>query len=209
MEDWCFPGCPTQSPAKRSAGKLVIVSGLDLQNTADSLATSLLSEYITGMAGNIAAQSSEASIVRVLIAGNSVSATSDLRSDKDLLVNAAENTETLAQVTDAIEKLDLWLENILGNCCVTLMPGQYDPTNYMLPQKPLHRFVLKKSSRCVLSKNLWKRKIRECEIYLWRFLVVDMEILRGPAIPGSEKSTAFWSADPAVSPSKTLFVFPV
>lgn len=43
--------------------------------------------------------------------------------------------------------MDIFLSNLAMCCCVTLMPGEYDPTNAMLPQKPLHPCLLPKSSR--------------------------------------------------------------
>lgn len=149
MEDWCFPGCPPKSkaPVCTAKGKLVLISTLDLMNNANSLSLSLLSEWITGMAGNVMTQSEQANVVRVLFTGNSVSSTSVGRNVQDLLVNAAHNTESIAQTSAAIEKLDKWLARILEHCCVTLMPGEHDPTNFMLPQKPFHRFMLQHSTR--------------------------------------------------------------
>lgn len=150
-DDWCFPGCPPKSVGSRSSsrGKLVLVSTLDLVKHGDSLATNLLAEWISGMAGNREVQAEQASVVRVIITGNSISS-SPQKKDQDYLVNAADNTEALAQISGAIEKLDSWLDEILGHCSVTLVPGQHDPTNYMLPQKPLHRLILRKSFRFII-----------------------------------------------------------
>ncbi|XP_043269570.1 DNA polymerase delta subunit 2-like [Venturia canescens] len=164
MEDWCFPGCPLQSrtPITPIKGKLVLVSTLDLMNNAKCLSTSLLSEWISGMAGNLMSQSEQASVVRVLLTGNSVSSTSNERSEQDLLVNAAYNQESITQTSAAIDKLDKWLKGLLEHCCVTLMPGEHDPTNFMLPQKPFHRFMLQNSSRYAHfqgASNPWIGKV--------------------------------------------------
>jgi len=43
--------------------------------------------------------------------------------------------------------VDAFLAKIAKSCSITLMPGQHDPTNAMLPQRPLHACILPLTSR--------------------------------------------------------------
>lgn len=73
MEDWCFPGCVPRTvlpAAGPTTGKLLFLSGLDLADEAETMALNLLVEWIDGMVGDSAIQKEEASIVRVIIAGD-------------------------------------------------------------------------------------------------------------------------------------------
>lgn len=88
VEDYCLPGiCPKQSPTlniqtqlssssssslfsdKCSNKKLLLLSGLDLYNTPDSMQFELLTEWITGIAGNDDSQENSSSICQVIFAG--------------------------------------------------------------------------------------------------------------------------------------------
>ena len=77
MEEICFPGpflkplINTPTNCVKDHGKfLLFLSGLDFVNQADSLALELLSDWITGLAGNESIQKEAANIVRVIVAGN-------------------------------------------------------------------------------------------------------------------------------------------
>lgn len=68
------------------------------------------------------------------------------------------------KTTLATQKLDDFLADIAKCCCVTLMPGQYDLTNTMMPQRPLHPCLLPKSFRLSSfqgSSNPWVGKVEE------------------------------------------------
>ena len=157
VKDWCPPGCAPKKSLKNytSEGKLIIVSGLDLSANSKSLEINLFTEWLCGMAGNTVVQKDNASIVRLIIAGNTIK-----RNDT---VNSATNT-LAKEIGEAIKTTDAFL-NTLAMCChVTLMPGEYDPTNAMLPQKPLHPCLLPKSSRLesfTSTTNPWIGKIEE------------------------------------------------
>lgn len=153
VEDYCFPGCclpnKTLSPPP-SDGKILLLSGLELANKTSSslLSLNLLIEWITGMAGTLSVQEEASSIVEILIAGNSVKSTKsghvnihELMSSKVLKTNDAE------EISSGIKKLDKLLTEILEYSSVILMPGEHDPTNLMIPQKPIHRLMLKESNK--------------------------------------------------------------
>ncbi|XP_063971976.1 DNA polymerase delta subunit 2-like [Diachasmimorpha longicaudata] len=151
VEDWCYPGCVPKSPPKGpiSEGKILLVSGLDLAHYSDTLALGLFTEWITGMAGSLPAQEETSSIVNLIIIGNSVKATSSdsHTTTKGLMTNRALESAETSEIASAVKKLDELLSDILEHCHVTLMPGQHDPTNLMLPQKPINRFMLQSAHK--------------------------------------------------------------
>ncbi|XP_076663881.1 DNA polymerase delta subunit 2 [Andrena cerasifolii] len=157
VKDWCFPGCAPKAslPKCESKGKLVIVSGLDLSKTCESLGTCLFVEWLCGMAGNAKVQKDGTSVVRLIIAGNTVKSNNTINSAMDTLAK---------EITEATKVTDIFLSNLATCCCVTLMPGEYDPTNAMLPQRPLHPCLLPNSSKLDSFKsttNPWIGKVEE------------------------------------------------
>ncbi|KAK0093510.1 hypothetical protein PV326_013375 [Microctonus aethiopoides] len=150
VEDWCFAGCPPHSSMQSppASGKLLLISGLNLVNNYNTLPLNLFVEWINGMAGTVESQRDVASVVNVLIAGNSIkSSGSEVQLSKGLTEAKAQEIATANEISSATAKLDELMSEIVTNCCVTLMPGQYDPTNVMLPQRPIQRFMLRESSK--------------------------------------------------------------
>ncbi|KAL0099709.1 hypothetical protein PUN28_019840 [Cardiocondyla obscurior] len=149
IKEWCFPGCmPKSSPTQaKSGGKVVFLSGLDLANTAETLSLNLLIEWICGMAGNVTMQEDATSIVRVIIAGNSVKTVTKTNTLMGHAEGKAQDAAITKEVAVATTLVDAFLSKIAECCCVTLMPGQHDPTNAMLPQRPLHPCILPLASR--------------------------------------------------------------
>ncbi|XP_063051403.1 DNA polymerase delta subunit 2 [Engraulis encrasicolus] len=141
VEDYCTADLPAQTPRKvPEADRFVLLaSGLGLGSTgADSmLGLQLLVDMVTGHLGDEGEQSGAAAISRVLLAGNLLSQTTQ---DKDANTKAKYLTKkTQAGSVEAIRLLDELLVQLVASIPVDVMPGQYDPTNYTLPQQPLHR----------------------------------------------------------------------
>ncbi|KAL2742450.1 DNA polymerase delta subunit 2-like isoform X1 [Vespula maculifrons] len=150
VKDWCFPGCVPKtivSSSSNSNGKIVLISGLNFIQNSDDLAMELFREWICGMAGNVKAQKEEASVVRLIIAGNAISNNEKEYIHKNMSELKVEESIHAKDTVSATQKLDDFLSDIAKCCCVTLLPGQYDPTNRMLPQRPLHPCLLPKSSK--------------------------------------------------------------
>ncbi|XP_076658903.1 DNA polymerase delta subunit 2 [Halictus rubicundus] len=145
VKDWCFPGCAPKKPItdRPSSGKLMLVSGLDLSRNHENLAMSLFVDWLTGMAGNIRTQKDGTSIVRLIIAGNTMTGSSATPSE----------TNTLDKEIETIKIMDTFLSDLAKCCAITLMPGEHDPTNAMLPQKPLHPCLLPKTFRLESFKS--------------------------------------------------------
>lgn len=70
VEDWCFPSPTTQPKTKsETKGKLVLISGLNFSSDSNKLPIILLSDWLSGLIGNVADQESDALVVQVVIAG--------------------------------------------------------------------------------------------------------------------------------------------
>uniref|UniRef100_A0A672L9A5 DNA polymerase delta subunit 2 n=1 Tax=Sinocyclocheilus grahami TaxID=75366 RepID=A0A672L9A5_SINGR len=118
---------------------VLLASGLGLNGSrADStMGLQLLVDMVTGQLGDEGEQSGAASISRVILAGNLLSQSAQ---DKDSTTKAKYLTKkTPAGSVEAIRLLDELLMQLVVSVPVDVMPGQYDPTNYTLPQQPLHR----------------------------------------------------------------------
>ncbi|XP_001605019.1 DNA polymerase delta small subunit [Nasonia vitripennis] len=139
VEDWCFADCPIgRSVTIKDKGKLVFISGLELASTPQNLPLNLLVEWLGGLAGDPELQEDEASIVRVVIAGNSIKGCADQHLSKGLLSGKAEDAAAAKDMANGTHRLDTFLETIGSNCCITLMPGQFDNTTLMMPQRAMH-----------------------------------------------------------------------
>ncbi|XP_062399355.1 DNA polymerase delta subunit 2 [Sardina pilchardus] len=141
VEGFCTADLPAQTLRKvPEADRFVLLaSGLGLGGTgADSmLGLQLLVDMVTGHLGDEGEQSGAASISHVLLAGNLLSQSTQ---DKDSSTKAKYLTKkTQAGSVEAIRLLDELLVQLVASVPVDVMPGQYDPTNYTLPQQPLHR----------------------------------------------------------------------
>ncbi|CAJ1067982.1 DNA polymerase delta subunit 2 [Xyrichtys novacula] len=148
VEDFCTADLPPQTPrpALSSDRFVLLASGLGLGSSrADSmLGLQLLIDMVTGQLGDQGEQSGASTISRVLLAGNLLSQNTQ---DKDASTKAKYLTKkTQASSVEAMRLLDELLLQLVASVSVDVMPGQYDPTNYTLPQQPLHRCMFPLSS---------------------------------------------------------------
>lgn len=148
VEDFCMADLPLQKarPSLSSDRFVLLASGFGLGSSqADSLlGLQLLVDMVTGQLGSLGEQSGAATISRVLLAGNLLSHSTQ---DKDASTKAKYLTKkSRAGSVDAIRLLDELLLQLVASVPVDVMPGQYDPTNYTLPQQPLHRCMFPLSS---------------------------------------------------------------
>lgn len=128
-------------------GKLVFLSGLELASTPPNLPLSLLVEWLSGLAGYAELQKDEASVVRVVIAGNSIKGCADQHLSKGLVSGRAEDAAAAKDMTNGTQRLDALLDTVGSNCCVTIMPGQFDITTLMMPQRSMHPGSFPKAKR--------------------------------------------------------------
>ncbi|XP_068130855.1 DNA polymerase delta subunit 2 isoform X1 [Hyperolius riggenbachi] len=148
VEDYCLASLPLQSPLPDldEDRYVLLTSGLGLGGASgDSLlGLQLLLDFVTGQAGAEEEQSCAAQISRVILAGNLLSENTQ---SKDSLNKAKYlSKKTQAASVEAVKMLDEILLQLSGSVFVDVMPGAFDPTNYILPQQPLHRCMFPQSA---------------------------------------------------------------
>ncbi|KFP84172.1 DNA polymerase delta subunit 2, partial [Acanthisitta chloris] len=121
---------------------VLLVSGLGLGSGSGEtlLSTQLLLDVVGGHLGAEGHQRAAALIARVLLAGNLLSHHTQGRDT----INKAKylTKKTQAASVEAVKMLDEILLQLCSSVDVDVMPGEFDPTNYTLPQQPLHRCML-------------------------------------------------------------------
>eukprot|EP00316_Scyphosphaera_apsteinii_P008485 CAMPEP_0119338688 /NCGR_PEP_ID=MMETSP1333-20130426/96663_1 /TAXON_ID=418940 /ORGANISM="Scyphosphaera apsteinii, Strain RCC1455" /LENGTH=446 /DNA_ID=CAMNT_0007350035 /DNA_START=6 /DNA_END=1346 /DNA_ORIENTATION=+ len=150
VDDICFPGIPAQLPHKPPSDPgdryVCLVSGLHMGHMQqDMLPLMLLSEYLTGQLGGFDDHRLQASIVRLVIAGNVMC---DPIAEPGAVDVLKKMTATEQQgLAKSVHSLDTFLTAVCAALPVDLMPGSDDPCNYLLPQQPLHHCLLPQASR--------------------------------------------------------------
>ncbi|KAJ3012484.1 hypothetical protein HKX48_006263 [Thoreauomyces humboldtii] len=146
--DICYPALKPQKPfPDATEDKFVaLVSGLSIGADDVGLELQLLTDYLTGEIGTTQDQKQSASIVRVVIAGNSVSKPKPVADDKRPTRNKY-GAETAMFDAGPLKELDSFLAEICETVSVDLLPGPTDPANYSLPQQAIHYAVFPKTSR--------------------------------------------------------------
>ncbi|KAM6289071.1 LOW QUALITY PROTEIN: DNA polymerase delta subunit 2 [Aegotheles albertisi] len=144
VEDHCFSSLPPPLPWEGPSSDrfVLLVSGLGLGSGSGEalLSTQLLVDMVTGQLGAEGQQSCAARIARVILAGNLLSQNTQSRDT----INKAKylTKKTQAASVEAVKMLDEILLQLCSSVPVDVMPGEFDPTNYTLPQQPLHRCML-------------------------------------------------------------------
>ncbi|XP_054668158.1 DNA polymerase delta subunit 2 isoform X2 [Grus americana] len=144
VEDHCFANLPQALPWKGPSSDrfVLLVSGLGLGSGSGEslLSTQLLVDVVTGQLGAEGEQSCAAQISRVILAGNLLSQNTQSRDT----INKAKylTKKTQAASVEAVKMLDEILLQLCTSVPVDVMPGEFDPTNYTLPQQPLHHCML-------------------------------------------------------------------
>jgi len=111
---------------------LCLLSGLNFGGSLlNPTALDLLTEFLCGNAGN---EQFARRVVRVVLCGNSVAPMGDTGGD------AADGASTRVPIDGTgMRQLDAWLGTIGASTHVDVMSGHSDPTNALLPQRPMHR----------------------------------------------------------------------
>lgn len=148
VEGFCYQDLPAQveRPLVDEDKFIMIVSGLELgSKREDNMALQLLIDLVTGHAGDECEQEGSAKIVRVILAGNSLSSETQ---DKESMAKAKYLTKkSVAGTVSAVKTLDDVLTQLVACTPVDVMPGTYDPANHALPQQPLHRCMFPQAAR--------------------------------------------------------------
>lgn len=154
-------GASAAELAARGHRFVLLVSGLRFGSArARPLCAHALAQWLAGNIGGAAERTLAASVVRVIIAGDSIAVGDDendgdsgdgnnkdgkdgdkKKEDEDKKRGAPKRTST-ALLSEALEALDDVLTGVAASCAVDVMPGPRDPANSALPQQPVERLLL-------------------------------------------------------------------
>jgi len=148
VEDLCYQDMPPQvsRPSIEKDSYILFASGLELGGQDErTFQMQLLADLVSGQLGDCGQTSASAAISHVILAGNSLSSCTQ---DKDSLSKAKYlSKKTSAGSVDAVKSLDSILMQLVTSVDVSIMPGSFDPSNFSLPQQPLHRCMLPEAAK--------------------------------------------------------------
>lgn len=153
VEDFTYSLPAPQKPFKVGKEDLYIclVSDLGLSLKMDDdlqCAKENFEEFIQGCAGKSGAERSR-NIVRVIIAGNSISEKArDEEKEYELLTEGGDdewNRKERAYTIESLKIMDQFLQNLGSSVIVDVMPGPNDATSILMPQQPIHPNLLPES----------------------------------------------------------------
>eukprot|EP00794_Sanderia_malayensis_P008860 gene8860-9809_t len=151
VEDFCYCGLSYQSKpdldlplVKGEDRYVVIISGLGIgASDHNQLALQLFVDLVTGHLGSLQDQRQFSKVVRIIIAGNSLSKCTQSKENEKVAKYLTRHTK--AGSVEAIKYFDNVLVQ-LGSCVpVDVMPGEFDPANHFMPQQPLHKCMFTKA----------------------------------------------------------------
>lgn len=144
VHEICFADCRTQieRPISGEDCYVVFLSGLNLIHIEKcQLQLELFISWIGGLLGNINDVEITA-IARVIIAGNNIRREAAKTESTHSLVS---KTVVPNDSVEAAKLLDSFLYRLAQVIDVDVMPGSYDFSNHILPQKPMHRLMFPKA----------------------------------------------------------------
>eukprot|EP01114_Cavostelium_apophysatum_P022563 TRINITY_DN8203_c0_g1_i1.p1 TRINITY_DN8203_c0_g1~~TRINITY_DN8203_c0_g1_i1.p1 ORF type:complete len:487 (+),score=81.70 TRINITY_DN8203_c0_g1_i1:44-1462(+) len=141
--DICYAGLPETDKLDFEADGtplyVALVSGLQIGHPEqDVLALELFSDFITGNSGSKEEQKLASNIVRLVIAGNALAAPEALPPGQKLTSMRKDNVSPL-------QELDALLTQISSVMPLDILPGENDPTHFVMPQPPFARCLLPRS----------------------------------------------------------------
>jgi DNA polymerase delta subunit 2 len=135
-----------QAKEARPPAYMLCVSGLQLGAPGqDPLPVQLLMDYVTGLLGSTTEQRASARIVRVLLAGNSLHRFEKRKGGVSAGGRGADDAEA-DEAMAPLRELDMLLTQLAAAVPVDILPGSTDPSNFTLPQQPLHKCLLPSAS---------------------------------------------------------------
>jgi len=134
VKDITLPGALAPQPVTAEPNDpayVALISGLQIGSPkTNPLVLQLLRDYLMGLSISESERNVSSKIVRVVIAGDTLT----VSSDKD-------------PTASALAEADTYLAQIASVVPVSLMSGPRDPVNYCLPQQPLHSGLLPEARR--------------------------------------------------------------
>lgn len=124
---------------------VVFIGGIDMGNDCPPiLALDLFEQWLFGNLEIFNSQFDPRNVVRVVIAGNSTNSCAPKKS-KNMNSMNLRAIDTRGMIT-SIKTFDEFLCSLSKSIWVDLMPGEFDPSNLMMPQQPFHHAIFPKSS---------------------------------------------------------------
>lgn len=147
IEDYCFQELPAQvpRPVLEQDKYIAFISGIEAGGSKEkTFPLQLFVDLVTGQVGDAGQQEDSANIVRVIVAGNSLSQDTQ---DKESINQAKYlTTKTVAGSINSVRNLDDTFTQLTSCVDVDVMSGEFDPANYILPQQPLHKCMFPQAS---------------------------------------------------------------
>lgn len=144
VTDTCYAGLAPQEPLNLGTMEdkwVAIVSGISMGGdtvvSQNMLKLQMMLDYCSGILGTEPEQKLTSRIVRVIFAGGILKGSAHL-SQPTSYASVREQTTALEPLHDA----DALLSELCEHVDLDIMPGVADPTNYSLPQQPLHKCLL-------------------------------------------------------------------
>ncbi|PVD38170.1 hypothetical protein C0Q70_00781 [Pomacea canaliculata] len=140
VEDYCFQLLPEQIPRPVFTEErfIVLVSGLELGGQDERLfSLQLLVDLLVGYLGDGEQQQATSQIAFVVVAGNSLSSSTQDRDSFNKAKYLAKKSS--AGSVEAVKNLDQICQQLSSSMQVAVMPGEFDPSNHVIPQQALHR----------------------------------------------------------------------
>ena len=139
---------------------LVLASGLDIGgDKCNHLQLQLLIDYLTGNVGSVGDQGRSSQVVRVVLAGGTLSLTDSYRHAIGSSANETKNPNEHDKVTSTnngasvrcsapratlkakLREVDVALCELASGVPMDVMPGEGEPTNHNVPQQPFHKML--------------------------------------------------------------------
>lgn len=161
---------------------IAIVSGLELSGTTHSALTAdLLMEYLLGEVSGKQTRLQARNICTLVVLGNSVLSSQTIDDDamtRKLSKNKKYGYDSASFDSRPIDALDAFLEELCKSIDVVLIPGETDPTNITMPQKPINKIMLRRASSFVdsslkLSTNPTLLGVKERAIFCTAGQTID------------------------------------
>ena len=151
VHDYVLPGCQSPSSALKMTDEpsyVAMVSGLQIGSpSSNPLSLQLLRDFLMGTSGSDEDTKLASQIVRVIVAGDSLF----YKPDRD-------------PSATSMQEADIFFSELASVLPVDVMSGARDPTNYCLPQQPLHSGLFPEARRYAnmnVKTNPFKLKLGE------------------------------------------------
>lgn len=137
VEDYCFSGFQPQieRPIFTDDKFVILLSGIDIAHFENI--TYPLRQFLNWLSGYYLTTAIDIrKIIRLIIVGNCISTVPPVTEEQISLLSQA---PLPSDTKDSVGLMDIILHEFVQLLDVDLMPGEFDPSNHILPQQPMHQ----------------------------------------------------------------------